>query len=85
MSLRALGWPTCLCLFSALASLAVFLVTDEIGLMMSYPIQIFGLIMMGIAIYQKRNWWLFIVLPILALPLAGWLILLAACSQGNCI
>ncbi|MDE1467392.1 hypothetical protein [Aurantiacibacter sp. D1-12] len=53
--------------------------------MMSFPVQILGLIMMIVAILKNRSWWILAFAPILIYPLYGWAALLYSCFNGDCL
>jgi len=87
MSFRQLGWPALASLFCVLITAALIALDRRDGslLLGSFPLQVLGLVLIGVSIAQARHWWLLILAPILAFPLLLWISLLYQCSQGNCL
>ncbi len=85
MSIRGLGWPAIGAMLCALAS-AVIIVTRRFELILgSFPLQLLGLALLAIALWQSRRWWLLILALPLAFPLMLWIELWFQCARGNCL
>ena len=79
-------WSSILALCAGLLTpLLMVFPGDGQRLLMSFPVQIIGLIMLVHALVRHRNWLLLLVLPFLGYPLVLWSTFLYQCSQGNCL
>lgn len=84
--MKELGWPTFWAVLTALLT-AALLATWQYGpMLLSFPVSLFGLVCLGLAVWKTRRWWLFVFAPILMAPLAMWIFLLVICeTRGDCL
>jgi hypothetical protein len=86
VTLRELQWPSKLAVLATIATaLLIAFPGDGQRLLISFPLQVFGLLMLAISLYRYRYWWLLLTLPVLAFPLTLWGTLLFQCLNGNCL
>lgn len=50
-----------------------------------WQLHLFGLLMIGIALYKGATRWLLLIVPVFLIPLCMGAMLLYACSQGDCL
>ena len=85
MSIKELGWPAIAAMLLALLTVVIGIAFGFVGLLTSYPVQLVGLLCLGLSVWKTRRWWMLWFAPVLVAPLAMWLLLLVQCSRGNCL
>ena len=50
-----------------------------------FPIPLFGLVLLIIALFQGRRWWLLLLLPIFVVPLSYFAQFAYECTRGPCL
>ncbi|HEX4848980.1 MAG TPA: hypothetical protein VFV30_12620 [Novosphingobium sp.] len=85
MTVKELGWPAIGAMLCALATAAI-LVSGQFALILGmFPVQLLGLTLLAVAVWQTRRWWLLVFALPMILPLGMWLTLFYQCARGICL
>ena len=86
MSFAEVGWSTLIALLCALVTVGIYVTADTLfDALMYWPLQLIGLVSVGISLKLTDHKIVLFALPVLIVPLGLWILFLVQCAQGNCI